>query len=153
MVVCIGRGQGRGRGRPVANAEVIEKIRELRDRISTMELGRQRDPVAKDVSEPEGDEQDEEATPMVETPEMRYFRSILGATSRPKPKFPSYEGSLTAKHLINWINELDKYFEYDELEEDEKVKLAATRLKGHASVWWDNVQVERRRKNKPLIKS
>ena len=33
-----------------------------------------------DVSELEGDDQDEEATPMEETPEMRYFRSILGAT-------------------------------------------------------------------------
>ena len=66
---------------------------------------------------------------------------------------PTYEGSLTIEHLIDWINELDKYFEYDELEEDEKVKLAATRLKGHASLWWDSVQVERRRKNKPLIKS
>ena len=27
-----------------------------------------------------------------------------------------------------------------------------TRLKGHASLWWDSVQVERRRKNKSLIK-
>ena len=57
-----------GRGRPVANAEVIEEMRELRDLIATMELGRQRDLVAGDVSEPEGDEQYEEATPMVETP-------------------------------------------------------------------------------------
>ena len=65
---------------------------------------------------------------------------------------PNYEGSLTTEHLIDWINELDKYFEYDELEEDNKVKLAVTRLKGHASLWWDSVQVERRRKNKPLIK-
>lgn len=105
-----------------------------------------------DVSEPEGDDQDEEATPMVETPEMQYFRSILGATSSPKLELPTYEGSLTAGHLIDWVNELDKYFEYDEFEEDAKVKLAVTRLKGHASLWWDSVQVERRRKNKPLIK-
>ena len=65
---------------------------------------------------------------------------------------PTYEGSLTTEHLIDWINELDKYFEYDEFEEDAKVKLVVTRLKGHASLWWDNVQVERRRNNKPLIK-
>ena len=136
MVVCIGRGQGRGRGRPIANAEVIEKIRELRAHIVAMKLGRQRDLVAGDVSEPKGYDQDEEATPMVETPKMQYFRSILGATSRPKPKLPTYKGSLTTEHLIDWINELDKYFKYDELEEDEKVKLAMTRLKGHASLWW-----------------
>ena len=89
---------------------------------------------------------------MAETPELRYFRSILGATSRPKPELPTYEGSLTVEHLIDWINEPDKYFEYDEIEENKKVKLAVTRLKGHASLWWDSVQAERRRKNKPLIK-
>ena len=31
--------------------------------------------------------------------------------------------------------------------------MVVTRLKGHASLWWYSVQVERRRKNKPLIKS
>jgi len=34
-----------------------------------------------------------------------------------------------------------------------KAKFVVTRLKGHASLWWDSVQAERRRKNKPLIKS
>ena len=101
MAVHIGRGRGRGRGQPVANAEVIEEMRELRARIVAMELGRQRDPVAGDVSEPEGDEQDEEAAPMAETPEMRCFPSILGATSRTKPELPTYEGSLTTEHLID----------------------------------------------------
>ena len=48
---------------------------------------------------------------------------------------------------------MDKYSEYDEIEEKKKVILAVTRLKGHASLWWDSVQSKRRRKNKPLIKS
>jgi hypothetical protein len=52
--------------------------------MEAMELGRQRDPEAGDVSEPEEEEQGEEATPMQETPELRYFRSILGEISRPK---------------------------------------------------------------------
>ena len=66
---------------------------------------------------------------------------------------PTYDGSLVVEHLIDWISELDKYFEYDEVEEDKRVRLAVTRLKGHASLWWDSVQAERRRKNKPLIRS
>ena len=57
------------------------------------------------------------------------------------------------EHLIDWISELDKYFEYDEVEEDKRVILVVMRLKGHASLWWDSKQVERRRKNKPLINS
>ena len=48
---------------------------------------------------------------------------------------------------------MDKYFEYDEIEEDKRVRLVVTRLKGHASLWWDSVQDKRRRKNKSLVKS
>ena len=68
---------------------------------------------------------------MVETPELRYFRSILGATSRPKLELTTYEGSRTAKRLIDWISELDKYFEYNEIGENKKVRLAVTRLGMH----------------------
>ena len=60
---------------------------------------------------------------------------------------------MAAKNLIEWINDLDKYFEYDEVEENKKVKFVVTRLKGQASLWWDNVQAERRKNNNPSIKS
>ena len=89
---------------------------------------------------------------MQETPKLRYFRSILGVNSRLKPKFSTYNGSLITEHLIDWISELEKNFEYDEFDEDKRVKLVVTRLKGHASLWWDSVHIERRTKNNPLIK-
>jgi len=92
MALRVGRARGRGRGQSAANAEVLEEMKELRARMEAMELGRQRDPEAGDVSEPEEEEQGDEAVPMQETPELRYFRSILGATSRPKPELPTYEG-------------------------------------------------------------
>ena len=46
---------------------------------------------------------------------------------------------------------MDEYFEYEEIDENKRVKFAVTRLKGHAALWWDNVQAERRKKDKPLI--
>ena len=30
--------------------------------------------------------------------------------------------------------------------------MAVTRMKGHASLWWDSMQIQRRRNNKTLIK-
>lgn len=55
--------------------------------------------------------------------------------------------------LLDWISELDKYFECEEVSEDRRVKFTATKLKGHAALWWDNVQAEIRRMNKlPIIK-
>jgi hypothetical protein len=47
---------------------------------------------------------------------------------------------------------LDKYFNYEDIEEDKKVK-HNTRLKGHATLWWDELQADRRCKGKQRIKS
>lgn len=49
---------------------------------------------------------------------------------------------------MDWISDLDKYFEY----EDRKIMFALTKFKGHATLWWDSVQAKRRRLNNPLIK-
>lgn len=46
---------------------------------------------------------------------------------------------------------MDKYFECEEISEDKKVRFAVGKLKRHATLWWDSVQVERRRSNKPPI--
>ena len=116
MVARIGRARGRDRGRPTVNAEITEEMRELRACLEAMETDRRRDPEAGDVSEPEDEEQREEAALMQETLELRYFRRILGETSRKKNELYTYEGSLIAEHLIYWINEPDKYFEHGEIE-------------------------------------
>jgi hypothetical protein len=65
----------------------------------------------------------------------------------------SYNGGLNPKELVDWINVLDKHFDYDEVPDEKKVKLAVTNMKGHALLWWDGVQAERKRNNKQPIKS
>jgi hypothetical protein len=66
---------------------------------------------------------------------------------------PVYEGNLDVEELLDWIRDLDKYFDYEDVEEDKKVKHAVTRLKWHATLWWDELQDERRCKGKQKIKS
>lgn len=80
------------------------------------------------------------------------LRSILLASKKPKPEIPNYDGSLSADVLLDWISELDKYFENEEISEDKRFRFAATKLKGHATLWWDSIQVDRRRINKEPIK-
>lgn len=46
---------------------------------------------------------------------------------------------------------MDTYFESEEVPEDQKVKVAKTKLKGHALLWWDYEQEERRKKGKTSI--
>ena len=67
MAACIGRVRGHDRGRPGGNVEFLEEMRELRARLESMETYRRRDPKSGYVSEPEDEEQREEAAPMQET--------------------------------------------------------------------------------------
>jgi hypothetical protein len=64
-----------------------------------------------------------------------------------------YEGNLDVEELLDCIRSLDKYFDYEDIEEDKKVKHIVTRLKGHAALWWDELQVDRHCKGKQRIKS
>jgi hypothetical protein len=48
---------------------------------------------------------------------------------------------------------LDKYFDYEDIDEEKKVKHAMTILKGHATLWWDELQADRRCKGNLKIKS
>jgi len=127
-----------------------EQIRVLTTRFEAVEAGRRRDPELGDDSEEEAvtamDGSDEEAL------ELRLLRSILLASSKPKTKISNYDGSLSADVLLDWISELDKYFENEEVSEDKRVRFAATKLKGHALLWWDSVQADRKRMNKLPIR-
>jgi hypothetical protein len=46
---------------------------------------------------------------------------------------------MDAEELLDWIRALDTYFDYEDVEEDKKVKHVVMRLKGHATLWWDDV--------------
>eukprot|EP00253_Pinus_taeda_P012624 PITA_12624 len=86
------------------------------------------------------------------TPELRLLKSVLLSSHKPKHELPTYDGSLSAEVLLDWLSEVNKFFEFEETNEDKQVRFAATKLKGHASLWWDSVQAERRRLGKQPIK-
>ena len=46
---------------------------------------------------------------------------------------------------MDWLTEVDRFFNYTELPDDRKVKFVSYRLKGGASVWWDRLREMRRR--------
>jgi hypothetical protein len=83
----------------------------------------------------------------------RLIRAISRMSSKTKMDIPVYEGSLDAEELLDWIRALDTYFDYEDIEEDKKVRHVVTKLKGHAALWWDELQADRRCKGKQKIKS
>jgi hypothetical protein len=78
----------------------------------------------------------------------RLLRAIAGMGAREKMDIPVYEGNLDVEELLDWIRALDTYFDYEYVEEDKKDKHVVTRLKGHATLWWDELQADRRCKGK-----
>jgi hypothetical protein len=48
---------------------------------------------------------------------------------------------------------MDKYFDYEYIEEYKMVKYAVTRLEGHAALWWDELQADRICKEEKKVKS
>eukprot|EP00253_Pinus_taeda_P001416 PITA_01416 len=145
------RGRGRGRGRAVrriAEEGLREEIRVLRERLTMVEARGRRDPADdsdEEVAEPE--DKFEGATL-----ELRLLKSVLLSSHKPRHELPTYDGSLSADVLLDWLSEVNKYFEFEETSEDKQVKFAATKLKGHASLWWDSFQAERKRLHKQPIK-
>lgn len=52
---------------------------------------------------------------------------------------PEFLGGLSPKDSIDWIDEVERVFEYAEVPEEERVPAMAMRLNGHAFVWWKNL--------------
>lgn len=105
-----------------------------------------------------GDESEEEPKAAAdgqdgESAKVKLLKSILVASSKPKPELLTYDGSLSIEVLLDWISEMDKYFECEEVSDDYAVRFAATKLKGHAALWWENVQNKRKRMKKLSIKT
>jgi hypothetical protein len=53
---------------------------------------------------------------------------------------PVYEGNLDVEELLDYIRALDKYFNYEDVEDEKKVNHVVTRLKGHVALWCNEQQ-------------
>eukprot|EP00253_Pinus_taeda_P012243 PITA_12243 len=143
--------RGIGRGRPEPNAVLVDKVRRLRERMETMETAHRRAPDV--TTESSSEESDEEDGAGEENETAKVLKMLAKVGSKPKIEIPMYDGSLNAEELMDWIRSIDQYFNYEEVEENKKVKFAVTRLKGHAAIWWDELQTSRTRKGKSKMQN
>ncbi|KAJ0975499.1 hypothetical protein J5N97_017464 [Dioscorea zingiberensis] len=66
-------------------------------------------------------------------------------------ELPEFTGTLHAEIFIDWLNGVERIFEYKEFLDRQKVKLVAIKLKGRASAWWEQLRRSRDRQGKPKI--
>ena len=73
--------------------------------------------------------------------------------SKPAIEVFPYDGKLDTNAVLDWISDMEKFFEYEKTLDNRKVKIVVTRLKGHASLWWEHLQTDRQRRGKENIKT
>jgi hypothetical protein len=133
----------RRRGRGLPNPAMEREMRELHPRLDAMETTHRRTLDTRDISEAESENEEGDEDVVVEDAvEERFLKVVARMGAREKLGIPMYEGNLDVEELLDWFRALDKYFDYEDIEEEKKVKHVVTRLKGHASLWWDELQAD-----------
>jgi hypothetical protein len=137
----------------LANRVVEREMRELHARLEAMEAAQRRALDVGDISDAESEEIKVEEAAGENVSEERLLRAVVKLGARAKIEIPMYEGNLDVEEFLDWIRSMDKYFDYEDVDEEKKVRHVVTRLKGHATLWWDELQAERRSKGKQKIKN
>jgi hypothetical protein len=145
----------RRRGRQMTDPIMEREMRDLQARLKDMETTQRHTTSVGDLSDSESEVEDErqEEVAAKGASNERLIRAIARMGVREKMDIPVYEGILDAEELLDWIGALDTYFDYEDVEEDKNVKHVVTRLKGHAVLWWDELQADRHYKGKQKIKN
>ena len=69
-----------------------------------------------------------------------------------KIDFPEFNGNLIAENFVDWLNQVERILEYHEIPNHKRVKLVAIKLKGRASAWCKQFQMQRVRMGKRKIR-
>nr|GFA68994.1 reverse transcriptase domain-containing protein [Tanacetum cinerariifolium] len=64
-----------------------------------------------------------------------------------------FEGKYHPDEFIDWLHTVERVFDIKNLNDEQKVKLVAIKLKKNASIWWEHVKKQRVREGKPKILS
>ena len=56
-----------------------------------------------------------------------------------KVDIPEFEGRLDPDDFLEWIQTVERVFEYKEVPDEQKVKIVALKLRKYASLWWTNL--------------
>jgi hypothetical protein len=134
--------------RVVENPTMEWEMRKLHAILDSMEIVQRREIGVGYISEAKSEEMEVEG----DVAEECLLKVIVKMGVREKMEVLMYEGNLDVEELLDWITDLYKYFNYEEIQDENNVNHVVTRLKGHATLWWDELQADRRHTGKKKIK-
>ena len=123
----------RGRGN-VDNA-ILDTLRKIAARLDVVETAQRSGVHLEDVSDDEVVAPNHNLEPKEDQDEERLLQVLSRVNSKPSIEVVPYDGKLDTNVVLNWISDMEKFFEYENTLDNRKVKIAVTRLKGHASLW------------------
>ncbi|XP_031390864.1 uncharacterized protein LOC116203312 [Punica granatum] len=66
---------------------------------------------------------------------------------------PELQGGLQPEEFLDWLRTIEEVLEFKGVPETKRVQLVATRLRGRATAWWQQVKLTHSRMGKPKITS
>ena len=70
-----------------------------------------------------------------------------------KVDIPEFEGQLDPDDFLEWMQTVERIFEYKDVPDGQKVTIVALKLRKYASLWWENMAKKRAKRGKPKIRS
>jgi hypothetical protein len=107
---------------PIENKAMEREIRELRARLDAMETTQRRAPDARDINDAKNEEVEVKEAIDEDVVEERLLKAVVKLGARVKIDVPMYEDNLDSEEFLDWIREMDKYFNYEDVDE-KKVKM------------------------------
>ena len=143
------------REQPLDEVYERDEIARLQQQVETLtqqlaaSMAQHQDPNPHDVEEEsKGDENPFANQPVQRRPthdESRRWETGL------KVDIPEFHGGLQADEYLDWINTVDEVLEFKQVPEDKRVALVATKLRGRARAWWQQVKKTRTLQGKGKI--
>ncbi|VFQ73772.1 unnamed protein product [Cuscuta campestris] len=65
-----------------------------------------------------------------------------------KVDIPTFEGKNDPEKFLEWLNTVERVFDFKEVSDEKKVKIVALKFRKYASTWWTNTCTKRRRNHK-----
>ena len=67
---------------------------------------------------------------------LRLLKAVHGSGGKCHIDLPIYQGKMDSGEVLGWLDALDNYFEFEEMEEEKKVKFDKIKLRGTTLTWW-----------------
>ena len=135
----------RGRGNNVDNA-ILDQLRQITTKLDVVETTQRRGAHLDDVSDDEAATPNHNTEPEEDEDEERLLQVLSRENSKLVVEVVLYDGKLDTNAVLDQISDMEKFFEYEKNLDNRKVNIVVTRLKDHASLWWEHLTMYRQRR-------